>query len=150
MSREVGPYHEVLRRVRAFRQEIATVIADEAMAESDEMIILNQDDQLQLGIDSQGKRIKPAYTRKTKTIKRRKGQPTDRVTLHDEGDWYRGFITERINNKIYFDSTDSKNEKLVTKYGDEIFGLNKKSIAEFVNRTLRQRVVNRFRRAVLG
>jgi len=46
---------------------------------------LQTQEQMYQGITSKGIDIKPAYANSTIKIKRKKGQPTDRVTLFDTG-----------------------------------------------------------------
>lgn len=148
--KKVGPYYDVLEKLKKWEADAPKIAIDEAEKEGDEMIILNQDDQLEKGIDNRGRKIKPAYNKLTIKIKKLKGQPTDRVTLHDEGDFYKGMHTERTGKGIYIDSTDKKTEKLVTKYGDDIFGLNKQNLKEFIDSYLKPRMQERFKKAVLG
>lgn len=148
--KKVGPYYDVLDRLNKWKVDAPKITLDEAEKEGDEMIILNQDDQLDLGIDNRGKKIRPPYKKLTIKLKKLKGQPTDRVTLHDEGDFYRGMHTERTGKGIYIDSKDKKTEKLVTKYGDQIFGLNRNNLKEFIDSYLKPRMQERFKKAVLG
>jgi len=88
--------------------------------------------QLQDGKDAFGKEITPPYSPLTVLIKKSKGQPTDRVTLRDEGDFYRKFTLESQKFPMTLDSTDLKTPKLMEKYGSEIFGLTEKSKDELV------------------
>jgi hypothetical protein len=88
--------------------------------------------QLSEGKDSDGKEIQPPYSPLTVMIKKSKGQPTDRVTLRDEGDFYSKFTLESQKFPITLDSKDLKTPKLTEKYGSEIFGLTEKSKDELV------------------
>lgn len=63
------------------------------------------------------------YAPLTIDIKTMKGQPTDRVTLRDTGDFHESFFIRADNNGFTIDATDWKREKLVNKYGRQIFGL---------------------------
>ena len=87
--------------------------------------------QMQQGIRSDGTPIEPGYTPFTIAIKKSKGQPTDVVTLKDEGNFYRGMRTEFDNEGVEFYSNDSKTDALELKYGSEIFGLTEQSIEKF-------------------
>lgn len=84
------------------------------------------------GKDSDGKEITPGYSPFTIMIKKQKGQPTDRVTLKDEGDFYNSFFLNATKFPIVFDSKDLKSPMLTEKYGSQIFGLGDKSKEEFV------------------
>lgn len=63
------------------------------------------------------------YSPITVDIKMAKGQPYDRVTLRDEGDFHRGFTVNYSPSAFSITSTDSKTQKLMSKYGWDIFGL---------------------------
>lgn len=92
--------------------------------------------QLEAGKDSTGKAIKPDYTPFTKAIKQAKGQPSDRVTLKDEGDFHKS-ITYKVEQKaLAYDATDPKTEALEDKYGEEILGLDEASLGEVANMIL--------------
>lgn len=46
------------------------------------------------------------------------------VDLRREGNFYRGITVNANANSVTITSTDGKTDKLVSKYGEEIFGLN--------------------------
>lgn len=90
-----------------------------------EIIDMNTD-QLFQGETSNQTEIRPGYRPLTVTIKRAKGQPTDRVTLRDTGDFYGAFqvrFNDRAGHLAIF-SDDDKAAKLERKYGKDIYGLN--------------------------
>ena len=88
--------------------------------------------QLLQGKNAEEKEIVPGYTPFTIMIKKAKGQPSDRVTLKDEGDFHNSFFLEAQKFPVVFDAKDRKTSMLTEKYGSEIFGLGKKSKDEFV------------------
>lgn len=86
-------------------------------------------EQLNVGIDANSEEIIPKYTERTVEIKKAKGQPFDRVTLKDEGDFHKS-ITYKVNAKnIEYTATDPKTEALTDKYGEDVLGLNANSKA---------------------
>lgn len=88
----------------------------------DEIAQLNRD-QLWEGIDSKGNSITPPYTAMTKWLKEQKGQPWDRVTLRDTGQ-FQSKLHLVIQGDMYdLKSDDSKEASLKAKYGDDIEGL---------------------------
>lgn len=89
-------------------------------------------EQLFQGKDSSGKEITPEYTPFTKMIKRAKGQPSDRVTLKDEGDFYQSWKLLADKFPVMFDASDLKAPKLFEKYGDDTKGLDQKNKTVFV------------------
>lgn len=84
--------------------------------------------QLFAGIDGKGNQIVPEYTDKTYDIKISVGQPADRVTLKDTGDFYASIFIDYGTKYIYFDANDSKTNDLIDKYGGSILGLTESSI----------------------
>ena len=151
MSVHYGPYREVIDRVKHFQDTASQIVIEEALMEEDELIRINTDDQLFEGINADGVAIADyqPYTPYTKTLKEAKGQPTGRVTLFDTGDFYKGFKFDKVGTKIYPDSTDSKTERLVKKYGEQIFGLTDENLQYFINIFLKPRMIERFKKMIL-
>lgn len=89
----------------------------------DDIVQLNQE-QIYIGQRSDGERITPEYTEYTKFLKFKKGQPNDRVTLLDTGDFYDSILINIVGESLIFDATDPKTPDLLEKYGENIFGLN--------------------------
>lgn len=69
------------------------------------------------------------YTPITIEIKKMKGQPTNRVTLRDEGDFESSFYLVISDKQFEIKASDWKTEELVKKYGSNILGLTKENIA---------------------
>lgn len=103
-----------------------------------EHILVDMNAQIQLyeqGVNRLGESIASyaPYKPVTIQIKRLKGQPTNRVTLRDEGDFHAAFEVIADNNISFFmDSTDPKTNALIKKYGEQIFGLTDENIKEFM------------------
>jgi hypothetical protein len=150
MSKIYGPYGDIIDRLKGFNDNIDSIVINEAMEEGDEIERMNIDDQMLEGIDNTGASIQPEYAPFTIEIKQALGQPTDRVTLRNEGDFHKGFSLEIAGGKIYADSTDEKTEKLVTKYGEDIFGLTPENLASFVEVFLKPRMIDKFKKVVNG
>ena len=90
-----------------------------------DLIDLNTKDQLyDQGIDSNS-HVLPEYTANTKQIKRAKGQPVDRTTLKDTGEFYESFkiiVGEDYNFQI---TADDQGKLLFDRYGKDIVGWTK-------------------------
>lgn len=69
------------------------------------------------------------YSPITIEIKKLKGQPTNRVTLRDEGDFESSFYLVISDSQFEIKASDWKTEELVKKYGSSILGLTKENIA---------------------
>lgn len=106
--------------IRETIEENASIIEDKQIA------------QLDAGTYPDGGPILPEYTDFTIEIKKIKGQPYDKVTLHDTGDFYRGIKLDLESDSFTLDSSDSKTGDLVDKYGD-IFGLSEQSKQELID-----------------
>lgn len=115
-------------RVTAFKEELENGTLMEKLVKDNEAWIcdMNTEDQLfERGVNRVGVSIMDymPYRPKTIEIKEIKGQPTNRVTLRDEGDFHRSFKVDADNEKFRILSTDGKAEWLEKKYGRQIFGL---------------------------
>ncbi len=108
--------------------------AKSAITETKDYAIAVQKVQLFQGIESTGLAIIPSYTKRTKQIKAKKGQPTDRVTLKDTGSFYRGIRIDVVGEVIRIDSVDPKKSDLETKYGKEIFGLGMRARIDYITK----------------
>lgn len=97
-------------------------------------------EQHEAGERSDGSAIDPPYTPYTVRIKKQKGQPTDRVTLEDTGDYHAEMRVKVYENKVEVFSTNEKQdvygntfntgEALAAKYNDndgDIHGLQEES-----------------------
>lgn len=102
--------------------------------EKNELLILPLNTREQLynrGIRSDGRMVTPKYAQSTIVRKRRKGQPYNRVTLRDTGEFHKSFQIRYYATSIRFVSDYS--EKIVQawledRYGDNIYGLTRNNI----------------------
>jgi hypothetical protein len=82
------------------------------------------------GIDGTEKKLL-GYTRTTIKIKLSKGQPADRTTLRDEGDFYASIHVDAFDDRFEIVSDDPKSKGLVFKYGRDILRPTNANINEF-------------------
>lgn len=129
-------------------------IATESIHETREMAVLLQQAQMFEGKDSEEHPIhrvgKPAdyiYADRTIREKRRKGQPTDRVTLRDKQDFYGEIFLDARETTFLLDSADEKTGKLIEDYTEKIFGLGKTRKAEWVQEGLRPKFIGKIKTA---
>lgn len=102
-----------------------------------EHIIADMNAKVQLyeqGVNRLGERLDSyrPYKPITIQIKLAKGQPTNRVTLRDEGDFHASFKVIANNISFFIDATDIKTEDLIAKYGEQILGLTDENLYELV------------------
>lgn len=101
------------------------------------LIETNKNQLYRFGIDNNEKKLKSDYARfgqvyADSTINRKQslGQPTDRVTLKDTGDFYNSFEVLNIDNTLIIASeTISYTDKLVENFGLDILGLTAENSA---------------------
>lgn len=136
MSYFNGSIRNLSYRLRKFKDFLDDRLRDEILA--NEHIICDMiADQMFSGYDGRGKKIEPEYTPFTVSIKRQKGQPTDRVTLHDTGDFYSSLRVEFDEGGFYVTSDDSKAAELLEKYGTNIFRLSNQNLTILIREYLR-------------
>ena len=81
------------------------------------------------------------YAPRTIKIKQAKGQPTNRVTLFDTGEFYASFVIKPFKGGFTIDADDEKPDfDLFDEFGEDVVGLNPENL---------QTIINYFRNAVL-
>jgi hypothetical protein len=93
-----------------------------------------------------GKYRNPAYARRKNAMNPLPGFGIPDLKL--SGAFHRQVYAETRGDKVILDSTDPKTQKLVDKYGEEIFGLNKVSKIEFIKESLRPKFLSVIRKAL--
>lgn len=99
------------------------------------IIDMNAEEQLfEQGINRLGVSIMDyaPYSPITISIKQQKGQPTNRVTLRDEGDFHSSFFLEVGDKQFEIKAADWKTEDLIKKYGRQILGLTDENISKLI------------------
>lgn len=99
------------------------------------IIDMNAEEQLyDEGINNLGVSIMDyaPYAPLTIAIKEEKGQPTNRVTLRDEGDFEQSFYLQVDDRQFEIKAADWKTEELIKKYGRQILGLTRENIAKLI------------------
>lgn len=140
---------DLITRLRSFELEMQEAI-EKVIRDNQEIIVeMNSEDQLfEKGITSQGKSIADyaPYRPVTIQIKQAKGQPTDRVTLRDEGDFHSSFYIEFQSDGFEIKASDRKAPKLLFQYGTEILGLSDENFLDLANNYIRPAIIEHFRR----
>ena len=99
------------------------------------IVDMNAEDQLfEQGINRLGVDIMDyaPYSPLTIAIKEEKGQPTNRVTLRDTGDFEASFFLDVGDKQFEIKASDFKTEDLIKKYGRQILGLTDENIAALI------------------
>lgn len=137
---------EYLRRLSNVDVSLASMMAIEDTAS---VYTEKQREQLFQGIRSDGEAITPSYTARTVRIKQQKGQPVDRVTLRDTGDFYRGILIDVRQDIFTVQSADEKNISLQAKYGTAILGLATAAQIEYI-KSLRPVFIQTIKKQITG
>lgn len=151
----VKRYNATLRnleyRLRAFKDNLPMYLEDIIRDKEDVIVSAIADDQLyRRGINGRGEKIMSymPYTAKTIQNKKRKGQPTTRVTLRDTGAFHKSMFVVFDSEGFYIIASDEKTEELIKKYGEEIFRLTDKNFTRIVRSHIRKELVKRLKRAI--
>ena len=123
-----------IRALESFEREVYS-LTREVIVDNEAFIVeMNSEDQLfGRGVDANGRSIMEyagPYSPVTIQIKLSKNQPTNRITLRDEGDFHAGFFIEAHDDHFNIWSTDDKTEELVFAWGESIFGLTTENLME--------------------
>lgn len=151
----VKRYNATLRnleyRLRAFKDNLPMYLEDIIRDKEDVIVSAIADDQLyRRGINGRGEKIMSymPYTAKTIQNKKRKGQPTTRVTLRDTGAFHKSMFVVFDSEGFYITASDEKTEELIKKYGEEIFRLTDKNFTRIVRSHIRKELVKRLKQAI--
>ena len=151
----VKRYNATLRnleyRLRAFKDNLPIYLEDIIRDKEDVIVSAIADDQLyRRGINGRGEKIMSymPYTAKTIQNKKRKGQPTTRVTLRDTGAFHKSMFVVFDSEGFYITASDEKTEKLIKRYGEEIFRLTDKNFTRIIQSHIRKELVKRLKRAI--
>ena len=120
----MGKIDDLLKRVVKFNDELTS-------GRLVQKIIWDNEEQLfEQGVNRLGVSIMDyaPYSPVTIAIKEAKGQPTNRVTLRDEGDFQSSFYLEVGDKQFEIKAADWKTEELIKKYGRQILGLTDENI----------------------
>lgn len=130
----MGKIDDLLKRVVQFNDELTSGRLMQKIIWDNEAYIIDMNAEEQLfeqGVNRLGVEISDyaPYSPVTIAIKEAKGQPTNRVTLRDEGDFESSFFLEVGDKQFEIKASDFKTEDLIKKYGRQILGLTDENIA---------------------
>lgn len=130
----MGKIDDLLKRVVKFNDELTSGRLMQKIIWDNEAYIIDMNAEEQLfeqGVNRLGVSIMDyaPYSPVTIAIKEAKGQPTNRVTLRDEGDFQSSFYLEVGDKQFEIKASDFKTEDLIKKYGRQILGLTDENIS---------------------
>lgn len=128
----MSKFSDKIESLKSINDSMEDVLRVEIEINESLIVYMNAGYQLfEQGITRNGVSISSYEPYKQRTIREKKikGQPTNRVTLRDEGLFHASFkvVTGPIGFEIA--ATDWKTEDLVAKYGEQILGLTDENLA---------------------
>ena len=142
-----GTLKNLVYRLRKFKDILDEELRYEILEHSDVIIDMIVNEQLyEQGENGDNVSIMSyqPYTLRTVRIKRKKGQPYDRVTLRDTGEFYNSLKVHFDDNGFYVTSSDDKAPELLAKYGKRILKLSNENLSillkEYIKPSLQERL----------
>ena len=106
--------------------------------------------QLDMGLDGNMRKIIPPYALSTIKKKIKKGQPYDRVTLKDTGEFYESLYVEFDSGGFRILSNDEKVKYLVAKYGEAILRIDNEDFTRFIRFVVRPELQEKLKEKLLN
>lgn len=146
---------DLRKRVADFNEDLTSGrLIQNIIWENEAYIVdMNAEEQLfEQGINRLGVEISDyaPYSPVTIEIKEAKGQPTNRVTLRDEGDFESSFFLEVGTKQFEIKASDWKTEELIKKYGRQILGLTDENIAILIWQYIYPDLMNEAKKQIYG
>ena len=143
--REMEAIINLIDNLKKYKDSINEYMEDITRSIEDEIKEINVHQQYDLGQDRNGDSITPEYAESTIRYKRRKGQPTDRVTLQDTGQYHDTFKIRYENEGFELYANDWKAGFLDKKYGKEIYGLQDEAARELADQVYQPRMIQKLK-----
>lgn len=146
---------DLRKRVADFNEALTSGrLMQDVVWNNDAYIVdMNAEEQLfERGINRLGVEIMDyaPYSPVTIEIKEAKGQPTNRVTLRDEGDFESSFFLEVGDKQFEIKASDFKTEDLIKKYGRQILGLTDENIAILIWQYIYPDLIDEAKKQIYG
>lgn len=135
-----GSLKNLIFRLRKFKEILPQELKEEIMENKAVIVKMITEKQLyEQGVNGRDEFIASyaPYAPRTIQIKQKKGQPTDRVTLKDTGEFYDSFDVVFDESGFYVTSTDEKAKYLAEKYGRTIFRLTDENLTTLLQEYIR-------------
>lgn len=135
----------LIENLTKYKANINEYMEDITRSIEDEIKEINIHQQYDLGQYRNGDAITPEYAESTIRYKRRKGQPTDRVTLQDTGQYHDTFKIRYEDEGFELYANDWKAGFLDKKYGKEIYGLQDEAARELADQVYQPRMIQKLK-----
>lgn len=118
----------ILQKLESINVDLSAQIA---MENTSSAATKAQREQLYQGLRSDEEPIVPPYSPTTIARKKKKSQPSNRVTLKDTGDFYKGILLDVRQDVFVLESADRKSGDLQKRYSKKILGLGSAAKAKW-------------------
>lgn len=143
------PFQKKISQLTKIKKNLNRFIGESAIRHSNIIEDSITEEQLfEKGIDGLGKRL-PSYSPVTVQLKKLKGQPFDRTTLRDTGEFHSSIKVKLQKDGIKIESDPIKEDtNLLEVYGEEILFLTEENLTEFRNVLLKDDLIKDIRAAL--
>lgn len=141
----MGKIQQIRDRLAAANAQVVEERLLEIVRKADaEFIKLNQK-QLFAGVDSNDKLLRPPYRSDSYARYKLTLNPAGVVDLKLTGDFWKGFFLSAQNFPVFLGGAEEKTRDLMNKYGEDIFGLDKKNLGLVSKETIRPKLAEYYR-----
>lgn len=138
-------------RLRQFKDSLPELLEDIIMSKEDVIVSAIVNNQLyRRGINGRGEKIMDyaPYALSTIKKKKKKGQPTTRVTLRDTGEFHESMYLIVDSEGFYVTSSDDKTKYLIKKYGENIFRLTDDNFNRILRSHIKKELIKQLKKAI--
>lgn len=139
---------DLITRLEDYQDNINMFMEAATIQASDTITDMNIGQLYDLGENRDGEKIRPAYAPATVEIKMKKGQPTNRVTLRDTFEWQSSFYIQYYQDGFEIMAGDWKTDRLKSKYGDEILGLQDDNVRYLLENVYQPKLIEELKNAI--
>lgn len=138
---------DVIKRLEVFKREIYAEVREIVKDEKKQLLTHIANEQMySRGEDADSAKITPAYAPSTIRYKKRKGQPTDRVTLRDTGRFHKTLKLKAKPKEAEIFSQVKYARFLLKKYGGKVLGVQRPKIDSFSQKTVMPQLTENLRK----
>lgn len=148
-----GSVKNLVYRLRKFKAILDEELRNEILRHEDVIVKMVAEGQLyDKGIEGRGIKISDymPYAEITKKRKLKKGQPINRVTLRDTGEFHSSLHVEFDDEGFYVTSDDDKAKYLLDRYGKTIFRLSNENLNTLLREYVRPSLMDKLKNYIEG
>lgn len=127
---------DIFFKQKAFLNEVESVLMSQIRQSIDAFDFVLKDyivnkQLFREGIDGKGEKL-AGYKRSTIRLKIRKGDPVDRTTLRDEGDFYASIFIDAFEDRFEISSDVDYDKYIIKRYGSDVLRVSNENFREFL------------------